>query len=222
MKRIRGPGGALNQPPPEGGGVDSSSRSSSSASSSFNLIFLPMKDIKNDLNLLAETNAYANQVFNEIMRQFSDMNPEQISLLLGNILLFNYAAFGATALTVGIIVVLRRRRAQVVDGDVNVDGEPLGRELERGMDNLNETVSDATDFIDRTVELIEGQDGNIAPEDLSSINRVGGILGDLRRNLDEIAVLTEGVSSRGLGDFRTILADFLDSYEAFLSIFNAL
>lgn len=181
-----------------------------------------MKDIKNNLSSLAATETYTNEVFDEIIRLYGDMNPEQIGRILVYILLINYAAFGATILVLAILEKLKDSGAQVVNGAVNVDGEPLSGELERGLDNLNGTVSAATDFIDRTAELIEGQGGNIAPQDLSRINHAQDILDGIRSNLDQIGVLTEGVSSRGLGDFQTIVADFMDSYEAFMSIFNAL
>jgi hypothetical protein len=115
-----------------------------------------MKSILENLKTVVECNTYNNNLFAELMNLYSNFSPEEIAAILPYIVLIFSNSLVATAALVVVLIEIHRR-GSIVDGTISVDGQPLNRELARSMDTFNDTVSTATDFVDRTTTLIEGQ-----------------------------------------------------------------
>jgi hypothetical protein len=117
-----------------------------------------MKSILENLKTVVECNTYNNELFAELMNLYSNFSPEEIAAILPYIVVIFSNSLVATAALVVVLIEIHRR-GSIVDGTISVDGQPLNRELARSMDTFNDTVSTATDFVDRTTTLIEGQGG---------------------------------------------------------------
>ena len=115
-----------------------------------------MKSILENLKTVVECNTYNNDLFAELMNLYSNFSPEEIAAILPYIVVIFSNSLVATAALVVVLIEIHRR-GSIVDGTISVDGQPLNRELARSMDTFNDTVSTATDFVDRTTTLIEGQ-----------------------------------------------------------------
>ncbi|CCC14799.1 hypothetical protein SMACR_12683 [Sordaria macrospora] len=114
--------------------------------------------ILENLKTVVECNTYNNDLFAELMNLYSNFSPEEIAAILPYIVVIFSNSLVATAALVVVLIEIHRR-GSIVDGTISVDGQPLNRELARSMDTFNDTVSTATDFVDRTTTLIEGQGG---------------------------------------------------------------
>lgn len=165
------------------------------------------------LKTIGDCTSYNTNVFTELMNLFNDLSPADISEILPYIL----AIVMTSHMLVGLVVLILReleRRDGVIDDAVN-------DELRTGRDNLNDAVSITTDLIDRTNTLIEGQGGNISPQDLLRVNQIADNIRRIRGDLDEIADLTEGVFPPSeLNDFHIIMADFLEAFHTFMNLSN--
>nr|AAT74907.1 unknown [Neurospora crassa] len=136
-------------------------------------------------------------------------------------LMRDYSEF-STADFVLVILMEIHRRGHISDRTVHIDGQPLNDEVVNALNEVNETVSTATDLVDRTTSLVEGQGGEIAARELDRVRNIFDYANDIRRNLNEILARLpeEGIALRNIDidEFRTITTDFLDAFEQFMNI----
>ncbi|EGZ76060.1 hypothetical protein NEUTE2DRAFT_133483 [Neurospora tetrasperma FGSC 2509] len=128
------------------------------------------------------------------MRDYSEFSTADFVAILPPIVVGIGSASIATAALLVILMEIHRR-GHISDRTVHIDGQPLNDEVVNALNEVNETVSTATDLVDRTTPP--------------------GNLNEILARLPE-----EGIALRNidLDEFRTITTDFLDAFEQFMNI----
>lgn len=163
----------------------------------------------------------SNEILAFLMRDYSEFSTADFVAILPPIVVGIGSASIATAALLVILMEIHRR-GHISDRTVHIDGQPLNDEVVNALNEVNETVSTATDLVDRTTSLVEGQGGEIAARELDRVRNIFDYANDIRRNLNEILARLpeEGIALRNidLDEFRTITTDFLDAFEQFMNI----
>lgn len=176
-----------------------------------------MNSILQKTQIISEAHVHTDDILAILMHQFSDFNPAEIVAILPYLTLALGGTYFATTALVLILLEIHRR-GRVSDGNVSIDGQPLNHHLVDAVKKVNDTVSTATDLVDRATSIVEG--GIIGPNELNRVRHLFDNADGIRRDLYEIGRLTEGVSNIHLDDFRTVMTDFFDAFESFMDIIN--
>ena len=182
-----------------------------------------MNTISQNTVIIAVAHQESNESLAFLMREYSDFSIANFAAILPPLVVGIGAASLATAAVLVILMEIHRR-GHISDRTVHVDGQPLNDEVVNDtLNKVNETVSTATDLVDRTRELVEGQGGEIAGrEELGRVRNIFDHANDTRRNLTEILARLpeEGIDIRNidLDEFRTITTDFLNAFEQLMNI----
>jgi hypothetical protein len=178
-----------------------------------------MNSILQKIQIISEAHIHTDGILALLMHQYSDFSPAEIVAILPYLTLALGGTYFATTALVVILLEIHRR-GRVSDGTVSIDGQPLNDHLVNAVNEVNDTVSTATDLVDRATSIVEGQGGNIGPNELDRVRHLFDNADGIRRDLNEIGRLTEGVSNIHLDDFRTVMTDFFDAFESFMNSTN--
>lgn len=172
--------------------------------------------------IITVANNQIDEILAFLLHNYSQFNASDFVAILPSIVAGLGTASIATAALLVILMEIHRRGHISADGTVHVDGQPINNEVANTLNEVNETVSTATDLVDRTVELVQGQDGEIVGRELDRVRNILGNANNTRRNLNEILdrLPEEGIVIRNidLDEIRTIAIDFLEAFEQLMNI----